>query len=171
MMQWWQKLPSLTPIKGVIKFLHVWANWDTISEELKKRDERPKAVEEAMRQLLDLEREKHEAEKAKAAREAEQERRRLIAIGGRAIDQALSALDGSHAAFEELREAHVDVVSALSVLLAIDANEELRHLVLDKLSPKNRDIVRAAIELLRPTVVEARAQLTPPPLRSKEETR
>ncbi len=171
MSAWWQKLPSLTPVKGFARFLYVVTHWETISDELKKHDERPKAVEEAMRQLLDLEREKHEAEKAKAAREAERERQRLIAIGGMAIDQALSALDGSHAAFEELREAHADALYAVSVLLAVDQNEKLRNLVLDKLSPKNRDLVSAAIELLRPSVVEARAKLTPPPLRPKEEAR
>jgi hypothetical protein len=107
---WWQKLPSLRPIKGVVNFLHVWTNWDTSSEELKRRDERPKAVEEMMRQLLDLEREKHEADKAKATRDAEQERQRLIALGTQAIDQVLSALARSNATLDALRASYADAL-------------------------------------------------------------
>jgi|SRR2546426_363968 len=161
---WWQKLPSLTPIKGIVKFLHVWTNWDTISEELKKRDDRPKAVEETMRQLLDLEREKHEAEKARVARDAEQERQRLIALGGKAIDQALSALARSQATLDALREAYVDAAYAVSVLLAVEENEHVRNVVLSKLLPTTREIVRRMLDHLN----AEKATLTPPPLQSHE---
>lgn len=69
MSAWWHKLPSLRPLKGLATFLYIGSHWDTISEDLKKRDERPKAIEEAARALLALERERHEGEKAKLLRE------------------------------------------------------------------------------------------------------
>ena len=67
-MSWWHKLPSLTPVKGLVRFLYVWTNWETISEELKSRDDRLQAVEEWGRQILRLEREVQEAERLKLER-------------------------------------------------------------------------------------------------------
>jgi hypothetical protein len=61
MTTWWQKLPSLTPVKGFARFLYVITHWETISEDLKRRDERLQAVEDADRQLLRLQHETHKA--------------------------------------------------------------------------------------------------------------
>src|SRR5262249_48794797 len=149
MTAWWQKFPSLTPVKGFARFLYILTHYESISEELKKRDERPKAVEEAVRQLLVLERERHEAEKAKLSREFEDKLAAIAEHGDHLLDQARAQLEELRAPALRLVDAHTAALRALTVVLFVEENPVIRDRVLAMLPPEAREFVSQRIQRFR----------------------
>ena len=140
-MSWLQKLPSLTPITGFSRFLYIWTNWDTIDAELKKRDERPKAIEDVSRQLLRLGQEAHEKEKRRLERQLSEERVKLTALAKAnadamaVVDRALATIRELHKQ-QELIEANLtSCVQALSIVLYAHGNKGTDLFVLERLPP------------------------------------
>jgi hypothetical protein len=140
-MSWWQKLPSLTPIKGFSRFLYIWANWDTIEAELKKRDERPTAIEDVSRQLLQLRQEAYEDEKRRLERQLAEERVKLTALAKAnadamaVVDRALATIRERHEQQELIGTNLTHCVQALSIVLYIQGNKGVELFVLERLPP------------------------------------
>jgi hypothetical protein len=140
-MSWWQKLPSLTPIKGFSRFLYIWTNWDTIEAELKKRDERPKAIEDVSRQLLQLRQKAHEEEKQRLERQLAEERVKLTALAKAnadamaVVDRALATIRERHEQQELIGTNLIHCVQALSIVLYVQGNKGVELFVLERLPP------------------------------------
>lgn len=169
-MYWWQRLPSLTPLRGLARFFYVWTHWDTISDELKKRDERLQAVEEWARQILNMERETHEAEKRKIQRKLMEQVEALRAVLGSStetLDRMLARIETIQQGAMELSDAFGETVRALAVMLYIEESPAVRDRMLALLSPKVREILAEAVGRFR--TMEVKEALRPPPLRPPEE--
>jgi hypothetical protein len=140
-MSWWQKLPSLTPIKGFSRFLYIWTNWDTIEAELKKRDERPKAIEDVSRQLLQLRQKAQEEEKRRLERQLAEERVKLTALAKAnadamaVVDRALATIRERHEQQELIGTNLIHCVQALSIVLYVQGNKGVELFVLERLPP------------------------------------
>ncbi len=151
-MDWWSKLPSLTPIKGTSRFLYVWTHWDTISEDLKKRDERRQEIEDWARQRLRLQEESFEAERRKRELEQELEREKLRAFADRAVpalERITAHIDTLHRTREEIFDALIETANSLAILLHLENDAGLREQVLTTLSPKAREVVSHLLDSIR----------------------
>jgi hypothetical protein len=137
----WQKLPSFTPIKGFARFLYVYTHWETISDDLKKRDERLQAVEDAGRQLLKLQHEIRETHEA--------ELRKLIGRVADGLEQHIGNLEQHNRAVEELFDDFLDTMTMVAIMLHIDRDPRVRQMVLDRLSPKAREVLDVCARNLR----------------------
>jgi hypothetical protein len=151
-MSWWQNLPSLKPLKGLVRFLYVWAHWETISDELKKRDERLQAFEDWARRMIEMEKEAHEAEKRKLERKQKEEvdaMRALISFSSDKLDRVSAGVEAIQQRAAELSEALVETVYALAIMLHIEENPAVRERVLALSSPKVRELLTEALEGFR----------------------
>lgn len=150
-MIWWSKLPSLTPIKGISRFLYVWTHWDTISEDLRKRDERRQEIEDWARQRLRLQEECFEAERRKLELEQQVEREKLRTLTDRAVptlERIMARVDALHRTREEIFDALIDTATSLAILLHLE-NDAVREQVLTMLSPKAREVVSHLLDSIR----------------------
>ena len=164
MMAWWSKLPSLTPVKGLLKFLYIWSTWDEVSAKLDKRDARLKAVEEVARQMIRLKEEAHGEEKRALERKTRDEVDKWRALhdrGGAVIERAMAAMQAMQEHAEELRESLADVAWRLAVQLYFE-DSQVRDSLLSPLDPKPRALLDKTLQL-----VEVRAQKTLKELRSE----
>jgi len=161
-------------MKGLARFFYVVTHWETISEELKKRDERPQAIEEWGRQMLRLQREAHEAEREKLARvlREEAERWRTIAnYGGEVAARATARIEDLQKETGALVEDHLAAVRGLAVMLYIEESAHIRERMLALVPPKVREMLTGTIDHFREidqqgaleTATET-TPVTPPPL-------
>lgn len=165
-MNWWSKLPSATPLKGFSRFLYVWTHWDTISDDLKKRDERPHAIEEWARQRLRLQEESFEIETRNLnARLAELEELRALAMRAMpSLTQVIEHVKTCQQVREEMFNSIMDTGHALAIMLYIEQDASVRDQILADLSPKSREVVGMLTESIREALAEGhqrKAQLSP----------
>jgi hypothetical protein len=155
----------LAPLRGVVRFFYIWMHWHTISGDLKKRDERPREVEEIMRQLLTLERERHEAEKQKIARDfLERVKGEVAEVGDEIIDHVRARIQELQRENNKLFDAFATAVQALTVMLYIEESTHVRDRMLAGLPPGIRLAVNIGIGRFRERA--GATATTPPPLRS-----
>lgn len=138
-------LPSLAPVKGFARYLYVAAHWQSISEDLKKRDERLQAVEDAGRQLLRLEREAHEAEMQSFARYV-----------AKVIEKEVGKLEEHDKEVEEFKQRveamfndFLDTIQALALVLYIERDSAFRDMIRNRVPAKAREILDQRLEVIR----------------------
>jgi len=167
-MPWYDKLPSLRPIKGVSTFFYLLTHWETISQEyeefrrqIKDREAWAKTALKVKGELHALDRERLEQQlevwRAEATRRAE------------AVIRAADLLDkfsaNTDALSQELEQVRVllkrvvtdllDAIGFLSITVAYD--ERQRGALLSTLQPRMRELVETAISGL-----PAPGQVLPP---------
>jgi hypothetical protein len=150
MTTWWHKFPSLTPVKGFARFLYVVTHWETISDDLRRRDERVQAVDDTARLLLKLQKEAHEAEFKAFIEQA-------LGMAKKALDEA-EQREKNVAEFEQRARAmfddYADTAQALALMLYIEQNAGVRDMIMDRIPPKARDLLALCTGRIR-EVLEA----------------
>jgi len=155
MTAWWHKLPSLTPVKGLARFLYVVTHWEIISEELKKRDERLGAIDDAGRQLLRLQHEIHEAETRSTAVRTMNVLTKTIVD----IEQRNQQLDEFTKRVDVMFDEFLDTIAALAMILYVEESPSVREAVLNQVPPRAREILNNALTRLHEGM--QRQSLTP----------
>src|ERR1700694_2830237 len=118
-MAWWQYVPSLTPLRGVSRFFYVCTHYRDIDVDLKKRDDRLEAVEQALRQIARLREEAHAAEAA--------HKDQLLASTRASVDSMIGEFHG--------------VALGLAVMLYIEEAPSVRESMLKMMTPFARDVL------------------------------
>jgi len=171
-MPWWSNLPSLTPLKGLGKFLYIWTHWEEISADLKKRDDRLQAVEELAEQMVRLKEKAHAEEMRVLERTLKEERDKWNALAGRSaehMEAAVARMEEMQRANADLREVLSSVVRWLAIILVVESDQQMRDLVRASLQPELGDLLDVALGMMeekRQKLLDA-TLFPPPPLPSQ----
>lgn len=144
-MTWWSKLPSLTPVKGLIRFFYVWAHWETISADIEGYRRQIKDREDWAKTALELKDKLHEMAKEQFQGE---------------VDAWRTRAEGSKQLADDIGEACGDIVLLLARLLQREG-PLTRVLLLNSLDQIPRVLVERMLAKLPPP-------FPPPPLNLKD---
>lgn len=163
---WWTWLPSLRPLKGLSNFFYIWANWDTISEEQRKKDERLHAVEDVAQQMIRLKERVHEEERRALERTLEQEREKLRYLASHAhlVEDAIKEIEARRKLDAALREHLDDIIQWMAIVLYVLQDQGVRDHILSALSPPVREALKMSLHSVEQQATADHGSPTPPSL-------
>ena len=148
-MDWWDRLLSLIPIKGLTRFFYVWANYRDITADLKRRDERLQALQETDDLMLRLEQDAQERKRDLERRlQAERETWRTLGrlINAHVFDKAVASIERLQREGEEASEDFARTVYTLAILLDAEADQSITDWAFDTVRPRVGEKLKFALK-------------------------
>src|SRR5439155_22068159 len=132
----------------------VFTHWEAISEDLKKRDERLQAVEDAGRQLLRLQDDAHKAE----LRNLIDHVRDVVGNTIQEIKEHNERVGEFKQRVEEMFDEFMDTIEALALILYIEQDPTVQGMILDHVPPKAREMLNLLMKRIREMLESDRTQ-------------
>jgi hypothetical protein len=148
-MDWWNRLPCLAPIKGLTRFFSVWANYQDILADLKRREQRFQLLQESDDLMMWLEQAAQEPKRDLDQRlQAERQTWRTL---GRLIDadvfaKAVASIERLQCQGQETSEDLARTVYTLAILLDAEADQSIIDWAFETLGPRVAEKLKFALK-------------------------